>query len=104
MGLPDNCAVKLQNKFAKGGKNLITDVPGVKVGQVTLEDGEKDIHTGVTAIFPQSIQRESDGGSGGYKWVRQKYRSCADRKDGDFGSADSDDQYPQRWYGSQCLC
>ena len=48
MGLPDNCAVKLQNKFAKGGKNLITDVPGVKVGQVTLEDGEKDIHTGVT--------------------------------------------------------
>ena len=30
MGLPDNCAVKLQNKFAKGGKNLITDVPGVK--------------------------------------------------------------------------
>lgn len=35
-----------------------------------MEDGEKDIHTGVTAIFPhsgQSIQRESDGGSGGYK-------------------------------------
>ena len=54
MVLPDNCAVKLQNKFAKGGKNLITDVPGVKVGQVTLEDGEKDIHTGVTAIFPHS--------------------------------------------------
>lgn len=51
MGLPDNCAVKLQNKFAKGGKNLITDVPGVKVGQVTLEDGEKDIHTGVTWRF-----------------------------------------------------
>lgn len=52
MGLPDNCAVKLQNKFAKGRKNLITDVPGVKVGQVTLENSEKDIHTGVTAIFP----------------------------------------------------
>ena len=54
MGLPDYCAVKLQNKYTKGKKNLITDVPGVKVGQVTLEDHEKDIHTGVTAILPHS--------------------------------------------------
>ncbi len=34
----------------KGAKNLITDVAGVKVGHVTLADG--DIQTGVTAIIP----------------------------------------------------
>lgn len=33
-----------------GIKNSITDVPGVKVGHVTLDDG--DIKTGVTAILP----------------------------------------------------
>ena len=36
----------------KGSKNLITDVPGVKVGHVTLNDGK--IKTGVTAILPHS--------------------------------------------------
>ncbi len=34
----------------KGEKNLITDVKGVKVGHVTLSNG--DIQTGVTAIIP----------------------------------------------------
>lgn len=34
-----------------GKWNAITDVPGVKVGQVTLESGDS-IHTGVTAILP----------------------------------------------------
>lgn len=34
----------------KGNKNLITDVLGVKVGHVTLDDGS--IKTGVTAIIP----------------------------------------------------
>lgn len=33
-----------------GARNLITDVPGVRVGHTTLHDGE--IHTGVTAILP----------------------------------------------------
>lgn len=33
-----------------GAKNLITDVPGVRVGHHTLRAGE--IHTGVTAILP----------------------------------------------------
>ena len=28
MGLPENEKVKLENKFPKGRKNLITDVPG----------------------------------------------------------------------------
>lgn len=33
-----------------GARNLITDVPGVRVGHTTLHHGE--IHTGVTAILP----------------------------------------------------
>ncbi|MGH9482373.1 MAG: P1 family peptidase [Terriglobales bacterium] len=36
-----------------GPLNAITDVAGVEVGQVTLDDG-KDIHTGVTAILPHA--------------------------------------------------
>jgi len=37
-------------KMKKGPKNLITDIAGVKVGHVTLNDGE--IKTGITAILP----------------------------------------------------
>lgn len=37
--------------FKPGTYNAITDVPGVKVGQVTLIEGE-DVRTGVTAIVP----------------------------------------------------
>ena len=36
----------------RGPRNLITDVPGVRVGHVTLHDGE--LHTGVTAIIPHT--------------------------------------------------
>lgn len=36
-----------------GPLNAITDVAGVRVGQVTLERG-KDVHTGVTAIVPHT--------------------------------------------------
>ena len=39
-------------RMAKGRRNLITDVPGVKVSQVSIHDGE--IHTGVTAILPHT--------------------------------------------------
>jgi D-aminopeptidase len=39
--------------FAPGPLNAITDVAGVRVGQVTLHEGER-IHTGVTAILPHS--------------------------------------------------
>lgn len=39
-------------RMAKGRRNLITDVPGVKVGQISIHDGE--IHTGVTAILPHT--------------------------------------------------
>lgn len=37
--------------FRTGEYNAITDVPGVKVGQVTIIEGE-DVRTGVTAIIP----------------------------------------------------
>ena len=37
--------------FAPGAKNAITDVAGVRVGQVTVDDGAR-VHTGITAILP----------------------------------------------------
>lgn len=54
MGLPSECKIRIDSRYRKGVRNLITDVPGVKVGQVTLNDSEKNIHTGVTAILPHS--------------------------------------------------
>ncbi|MCI8610210.1 MAG: P1 family peptidase [Firmicutes bacterium] len=54
MGLPENCGLTLHAKWPQGSRNLITDVPGVKVGHVTIEDDEKEIHTGVTAILPHT--------------------------------------------------
>jgi len=53
MGIPENSNIKLRNKFKKGKRNLITDVPGVKVGQITKKDSNADIHTGVTTIIPR---------------------------------------------------
>lgn len=50
MGLPENCGLELWAKWPRGEKNLITDVAGVKVGHVTLKDG--NVNTGVTAILP----------------------------------------------------
>ena len=54
MGLPRNCEISIYSKYKKGKRNLITDVPNVKVGNVTLKNEEKDIHTGVTAILPHT--------------------------------------------------
>lgn len=39
--------------FAAGANNAITDVAGVRVGQVTLSEGDK-VRTGVTAVFPHA--------------------------------------------------
>jgi D-aminopeptidase len=39
--------------FPPGPLNAITDVPGVRVGQVTVDAGDT-IHTGVTAILPHA--------------------------------------------------
>ena len=50
MGLPENCGLELPRRFARGARDLITDVPGVTVGHATIHDG--DVHTGVTAILP----------------------------------------------------
>lgn len=50
MGLPANSGIELLSKGKRGIKNLITDVPGVLVGNVTLQNGE--VNTGVTAILP----------------------------------------------------
>ena len=50
MGLSKAHALGWTRRFETGSRNLITDVPGVTVGQVTLAEGE--INTGVTAILP----------------------------------------------------
>lgn len=52
MGLPENSKIKLRQKYIKGENNLITDVEGIKVGHSSLNNSEKGIHTGVTAIIP----------------------------------------------------
>ncbi len=48
-------SVRLKNDVSqgiKGNLNLITDVPGVRVGQVTVDSD--DVHSGVTAILPHT--------------------------------------------------
>jgi len=37
-------------KLPHGPENSITDVPGVRVGHTTLDDG--NCHTGVTVVLP----------------------------------------------------
>lgn len=49
MGLSNDSGINL-GEIKKGKRNLITDVEGVTVGHVTLNDGQ--IKTGVTAILP----------------------------------------------------
>lgn len=49
MGIDEKSKIKI-GVLKKGKRNLITDVEGVKVGHVTLDDG--NIKTGVTAILP----------------------------------------------------
>lgn len=50
MGLPGDSGLLLHGKWPAGKRNLISDVPGVKVGHVTISEG--DVHTGVTAVLP----------------------------------------------------
>ncbi|MEL7606697.1 MAG: P1 family peptidase [Sedimentibacter saalensis] len=49
MGLDKDFGIAI-GSLRKGKRNLITDVKGVKVGHVTLNDG--NIKTGVTAVLP----------------------------------------------------
>ena len=49
MGIPEG-KLGISFKWKSGPRNLITDVPGVKVGHATIRHGE--VNTGVTAILP----------------------------------------------------
>lgn len=49
MGLPKDCGLELHHKWKSGKLNKITDVKGLKVASVTIQDNE--INTGVTAIL-----------------------------------------------------
>ncbi len=48
MGVPDR--MHPPGGMPRGARNLITDVPGVRVGHVTLAEG--GVQTGVTAVLP----------------------------------------------------
>ena len=50
MGLDKASGIRI-GKGTPGKHDLITDVPGVKVGHVTVRDGES-VNTGVTAVLP----------------------------------------------------
>lgn len=52
MGLPKDSNIYLTRKYKCGPSNQITDVEGLSVGHVTIDEPEKDVHTGVTAILP----------------------------------------------------
>ncbi len=52
MGLPKDEKINLFAKYSSGPRNLITDVPGVKVGHSTVNT--EYAKTGVTAILPHS--------------------------------------------------
>lgn len=54
MGLGQDFEFELYHKWQRGARNLITDVPGVRVGHTTLTDPEAGVHTGCTAIVPHS--------------------------------------------------
>ncbi|MEV7794748.1 P1 family peptidase [Streptomyces sp. NPDC087512] len=42
-------------RMAPGPLNAITDVPGLRVGQTTLDDAERGVHSGVTALVPAAL-------------------------------------------------
>lgn len=48
----------LRHSLQPGPSDSVCDVPGVRVGQVTLHDGP-DVHTGVTAIVPDPLPTPS---------------------------------------------
>jgi len=60
MGLPKDCKIILTRKYKIGPSNQITDVAGVSVGHVIIDNPDRDIHAGVTAILPHqgSLFRE----------------------------------------------
>lgn len=50
-----NCSYLFNShNFPNGKKNLITDVKGITVGEYTIHNDKRKIHTGVTSIIPTS--------------------------------------------------
>jgi D-aminopeptidase len=68
---------------ATGPHNAITDVPGVRVGHVTLNaSGEREVHTGVTVVMPHddiwtepvfagAHRLNGSGEMTGLEWIRE---------------------------------
>ena len=54
MGVDRDFEFEFYHKWQRGTLNLITDVPGVRVGHTTRTDPEKGVHTGCTVILPHS--------------------------------------------------
>lgn len=66
-----------------GTQNAITDVPGIAVGMTTLNDIERGVHTGVTAILPRkavdllhpvwagAFSMNGNGEMTGLHWIRE---------------------------------
>ncbi len=52
MGVESILPREFFGELPRGKMNLITDVPGVKVGHTTINKG--DVHTGVTAVLPHA--------------------------------------------------
>ncbi|MDF8263713.1 P1 family peptidase [Luteipulveratus flavus] len=51
---PDSVHALLHHAHAPGACDAITDVAGVRVGQVTVREGSR-LHTGVTAVVPDAL-------------------------------------------------
>ncbi|MEU2590153.1 P1 family peptidase [Streptomyces albidoflavus] len=43
-------------RMAPGPLNAVTDVPGLLVGQTTLDDDERGVYSGVTALVPVALE------------------------------------------------
>ncbi len=52
MGIRKDDNIDLYSRYPAGPGNKITDVAGVKVGNVTLQSGDHNVNTGVTAVIP----------------------------------------------------
>lgn len=57
MGLSTSSGLRV-GRGSPGPRNLISDVPGVTVGHVTIRDGA-GVNTGVTAVLPPPPDRKS---------------------------------------------
>ena len=52
MGLRKDDNINLYSRYPAGPGNRITDVAGVKVGNVTIQSEDHNVNTGVTAVIP----------------------------------------------------